>query len=582
MWKIEGERLRDVPETKETVDGQCSTGEEPEMNARPDMLSNSAREFLHTMFDTVMTRIEEKLKPLCRGVEELKKDISEIKETVRTVELYVEGMKPNGSSTQSKSEEEMKTDSRLTKFPVCFPEDVVRKVLKGVVTNYFSTRPNELIDLKRMEAEEHRKSGEEVVECAKSFVLASFLFSRNPSQPKTVWKDEVGVEASKMRKKIVYSIIVNVQRNRFDQFMFKSNDGEIDGETTQSACSMKEKKRAVNENLCTMNERSSSSNIVEKAERKKIEQPRWLSQLCEEHIEIVRNQKENRREIKKKMELDSLQIRATKKIFSLVIVELSECRNRGRSVFFDEIGYALCLWRKYFKEHEFKAEQPSFTSEGEVTGSTIIELEKVPLLNTASCKEALKSNEEIVTKFLDECRHMTYRIRHEAVLRTENSVRSASKRRIVRNVNIMHVAIQFFLSLFGDTSFSTKEEMVRDLSSNEMNLRCAAVFGSVFNSIVQQYISRVEVTVDEKSAGNWEKDLRCGYVVLEDLCPTPSLQSKTYQKMVLNVTPDTISDKGFDIDEMVENIDTACEGGVGEQDEEDGGYGADGESFLLI
>lgn len=43
-----------------------------------------------------------------------------------------------------------------------------------------------------------------IVECSYSFVFASVILSRNPSESRTVWKHEVRLEASEVRKLIVY------------------------------------------------------------------------------------------------------------------------------------------------------------------------------------------------------------------------------------------------------------------------------------------------------------------------------------------------------------------------------------------
>lgn len=53
------------------------------------------------------------------------------------------------SINQSKSEEQMKPDELNVKFRFCFNEDIVQKVLKGVLINETFIRTKEHVDANR-------------------------------------------------------------------------------------------------------------------------------------------------------------------------------------------------------------------------------------------------------------------------------------------------------------------------------------------------------------------------------------------------------------------------------------------------
>lgn len=64
--------------------------------------------------------------------------------------------------------------------------------------------------------------------------MSAILFGKMQTQTKTVWKCGIGLEASNMSRKVMYSTLVNVQRNRLNQFIDEEEDDdnqESDGMT---------------------------------------------------------------------------------------------------------------------------------------------------------------------------------------------------------------------------------------------------------------------------------------------------------------------------------------------------------------
>lgn len=125
---------------------------------------------------------------------------------------------------------------------------------------------------------------------------------------------------------------------------------------------------------------------------------------------------------------------------------------------FEEIGYTLSLWKSFFKENYFNAEQEIFFCIK--TGLNYsVHLEDDALLKTGHSKGAIKCNKIIVTNFTDECPNMIYTVEHEAVMKDDDSYpneKRNNRRNIIRRLNVMQVGIKFFLPTFDDTICTTK------------------------------------------------------------------------------------------------------------------------------
>lgn len=62
-----------------------------------------------------------------------------------------------------------------------------------------------------------------------AYVSSIILFEKKQKQAKTVWKPGRGLEAIDLKRKLMYSTLINVQRNSFDQFI----DDDIEEASTE-------------------------------------------------------------------------------------------------------------------------------------------------------------------------------------------------------------------------------------------------------------------------------------------------------------------------------------------------------------
>lgn len=110
----------------------------------------------------------------------------------------------------------MKMHTALKYFEVCFDDTVIRKVVSDVVIYFLSTRsfsipmqPSFLVD------------GIDSKKNPNAFLFITILVGKRQSEPKSVWRNGIGQDFSRLRRKDVYCMNVNVQRNSFNQ-MFRT------------------------------------------------------------------------------------------------------------------------------------------------------------------------------------------------------------------------------------------------------------------------------------------------------------------------------------------------------------------------
>lgn len=335
--RAEGDELSSPRNSKREISrNQSERRKHLESNCSIPVLDGGMKQYLKGFFDEIMKEFDQRITPIQHALTEMKTENSSIKDSIRSMEVVLEGAIPRKFGNFGKVEEETRADDRLTKFAACFNNDIIKRVMKGVIINFLMKRPNERNHV-QFDVTNQYSDGRRNISDHFSFVICVLMFSRSPSDPKTVWNHEIGQEASNLRKKIVYSTIVNVQRNRFDQFIFKCSMDAVEEGSIGSESSMKIQTDETLSNSCGNMPGNESS-------KKKIEQPKWLSQLSDTHVETVRRLKEHRQNGKRKTETEksnsqsnsgfsTVHIRATKKLFSMVVTELSDLRTRGRSIF---------------------------------------------------------------------------------------------------------------------------------------------------------------------------------------------------------------------------------------------------------
>lgn len=52
--------------------------------------------------------------------------------------------------------------------------------------------------------------------------MSNILFRKMRKQTETLWTSGVGVEANVLKRKLAYSMLMNAQSNKFDQFIYEN------------------------------------------------------------------------------------------------------------------------------------------------------------------------------------------------------------------------------------------------------------------------------------------------------------------------------------------------------------------------
>lgn len=97
-------------------------------------------------------------------------------------------------------------------FNIFFIENVIQEVLKLVIINYMSEIPCSVFQEPDDENDEENFKSEPF-----SYVMIEIIFWRMRTETKPISKSGVGLKASFLKRKHMYSRLVNVQQNIFDQ-----------------------------------------------------------------------------------------------------------------------------------------------------------------------------------------------------------------------------------------------------------------------------------------------------------------------------------------------------------------------------
>lgn len=249
------------------------------------LAKESLKVYLESFFDAMRNAFNDKISCIMEGQTEIRKEMSEMKEELRSVKLSVETLKTYGMTNLS-ALKKIKYEDALENFNICFTETMRREVMKVVIINYISKRPCSLM--------EERDVENKVVREHFSSVMSALLFGKMRTQSKTVWKSGVGLEASVLKRKLMYSTLVNVQKNRFDQFR---DEDEVERMTESS----REIRKIGNEERAEKlakegsTDGCSAESNSNRGKMEKVVRPEWLMKISERHIDEARNQKETRK-----------------------------------------------------------------------------------------------------------------------------------------------------------------------------------------------------------------------------------------------------------------------------------------------
>lgn len=571
---------RDVEQDEPTTSRNCDnhaphpTGERdtPEGNGNEQVQSvantpdnSGLRRFLTSRDKIFMEKFSEKMAGLHKVIADLRSEVGDIRYELISVKSHVDILMlmgeadgaGNGVAANGRTDSSTRCDTLLTHFSLIFRREVIIKVVLTSIVYTLSTggancndHPSSSMDCSML-----------CVSKVGSALVASMLFGKRATMSKAVLQFCVGKEYCKLRKFIVLSLIRNTQLNSFGQF-----DVSCGANGAFARNGMRESTSTAHINATTSDQAKHVSPGC-------ILQPAWIrpNVITNVHIEQVRSRLEKRMEKPKALQSrrknkdahptdEEVSVRAVDRIYSIVTAHLHKSRDRARTIFFDEIGYALVAWSDHSLPNHLEEPVVSWAyAEGT---DTTLPVPSVPMTVVTQREEHMansyKENSRLLGMFLQQSLYMIVSVEHDVMVVQDSSMvvdqfqspsfSSASgagttpevaptvRKRVRRLVNLVEVALKFLNAYSGS---SLDIPIVSILGADASVLKAAFVVASTFRSIVQSFMDSPNLHLDTETApytSPSRSNVRCEGISLVELLPTPSMRHKTFLKMVLSMT----------------------------------------------
>jgi len=427
-----------------------------------------------------------------------------------------------------KNVHDLNCDGLMPHFKYCFSDKVTMQVLRSSTYHFISMRANR--------CSTHNSGTEMCTDYCigeeAGVVVSALLFGKKASMGKACLQDGAGAEYSKFRKLLVNSIIRNVQLNRFNQFVVPNAGSDVasqpGGSSSDGPCPTR--------NNASLNASSEC-----------IPPPLWSlpAVLNSSHVENVRcrleMKKGDRSDAKRKGDRpspDDVSHRCVERLYKRYTSLLHTGRERAKSYFFEELGYALCTW----STHSFipvNISQASVTWMDPDASPHVNQLKHIPLVEVRNGAQLDVGSENLIRDFFQKSTYLALIVEHDVTVerQVEKHVDTATNgcsevRRLKRVVHLMDVALKFVNAYCGGSLDASVCEMV---VVNPASLRSAYAIACLYKQLIAQHIDAMEENARGMADNARPPTPFFAGIKLEDLFPTPTNQKKTFDKMVLEM-----------------------------------------------
>lgn len=462
------------------------------------------------------------------------------------------GVSP-GVASNGRNDIAHRCDTFLPHFELIFSSDITFRVVLHSIIHILS-KGIEICD--DHPAAEEMCTDECIGNCT-SVQLCSMMFSKRATMGKAVLQSGYGKEYSKMRRLLVLSLVRNAQGNRFGQFQITPVAAERN--STANNCNGAELNAED-----TARNRTHSVSITGR-----IPQPAWIkpSFITGDHVEVVRCKLETKAEktkgsTSKKRMSDSrptdgeISLRCIERIYKKVTSHLHTGRERGRTSFFDELGYTMVSWNDHSVPTYIETPKLSWAYPNTMQRVSKISLVPETFVSTEGTHhQDILKNTTILAEFLKKCGNMILVVEHgvnvatcsdlsredsgedgtEAHVAEGRHTNPVVKKPLRRMVNLLEVALRF-LNAYCGGSLDVSMESV--LSNHSNVLRASFAVAATFKILVQSFMTsvgdgHVPYSTNDR---NWAQRVCCEDISLSDMLPTPSIRQSTFHKMVLSMS----------------------------------------------
>lgn len=505
--------------------------------------------------DSLQEDMTSKLAAVERSCSRISSDVS----TICTVSIGSENRK-----TLKRSEKLKRVEASLVLFEAIFTDEIFQCVVQRCLLEQISG-----LVMKKPFCRVRQSAAQAV---------RVFMFSKLPSEKRSLYKEGVGKEFSRYRRGVVLTTLLAVQNNCFGQFVGSSippshgclnrND---DGHRAQPTVSEQNSKLIVKPVWATIGYISKED--VEMA-RKKMEDVHGRA----ESDRLLRDDDRRGRVIRKDTEqmtkIDVSQYAASK-LYQAITSKLHRARDMAKASFFEEIGYAFVPWSEYatgFNQENmtFKWGHDDLSEVGtdlDSIGDGIVHTSAL-LLDGVNPSEfdsnrtaAYNKNMAAFSKLMENNPDMVLFIDHEVRVRkiaangTVQGRKVSERKHLRKAVNVIDVACRFIACYSGVSSIPCPSEI---FSTTSDSLRCVYALSVFFKELLSR-------TID-----TWEKDgltslklkddddaVEVYSVTTGDLLPTPTRQGQILRNSCLILSADEY--RKMDISENADDDETEPE-----------------------
>lgn len=332
--------------------------------------------------------------------------------------------------------------------------------------------------------------------------IQSMMFSKLPEENKSVFHSKIGALYCALRRAIVKTSIVNVERDTFSKFI------PVDGTSSS---------------IPTTGARRTKSDT-------KIERPFWCAHkfVGKEQLDTVQTRLENvqSKDLKTKCKTastlpnDELSIFAASKVFQSVTSWLTKARERAKKSIYEQLGFLFSNWSEIGLSG-FEQDRIEFMWEKESNdiGFVYEDVPQAQVIRSDLCNEksVQRYNSLQWSAMLDKNQHFIVHVAYKVEVRKEKERKTdrddkkdnsdddstwkgsdvnnsdstdADRRTMYRTFNLLDVALQFLAAY---CNYKSTEDSLTLLACSQNSFKCVYSFACVLKNWVDEQVKQYKL-----------------------------------------------------------------------------------------
>lgn len=485
-----------------------------------------------------------------------------------------------GQKNVTKTEKQKKVEGAVVLFDYVFNDDILQFVIERCVIELISSL---VVGV----------NGSGTVQRSAQ-VMKVIMFSKMPGEKKALYQEGAGKKFSTFRRGFVLTALLGMQQNKFGLFSIANDDNAGPTIPSQGTAGLNADDETNSSDI--------SKNTFGTAGDLRKQRPIWLAPgyVTVEHIEAVRKKNEelasggrlelerhargeDRRGWNPKKGIDSVSKQdiaqcVASKLYHLATTKLHKCRDMGKSVFFESVGYLFVPWVELGStlnqmNMTLKWLEPG-TNSPDVDFTQLSRCHQGKFRSSMVHEKILESedgendrqNVNELNALIEQHPEMILIVTHEVKIRrkkgqTGSRRRGKSEEEITIPINVLDVACRFLTCYAG---LKTSASPVGLLRASRDSIRCVYAVALFFRSLLFEMSEARENSSLDTAAlreSGYVQPLNSSEICFEDLLPTPTRQAQILRSTCLSLTPEEYLSMNIDDTTSHETAGTGQDGG---------------------